>query len=69
MVVEHPPNEQEQLLSAFKSNLADAGLYTPSSEATKASHDDVTILYVGLLTDVPRSLSFGEQAIPPRKTL
>ncbi|EJC98013.1 CRAL/TRIO domain-containing protein [Fomitiporia mediterranea MF3/22] len=36
--------EQEKAFVTFKANLEKAGLYTPPTEATKASHDDATLL-------------------------
>ncbi|KAF9479930.1 CRAL/TRIO domain-containing protein [Pholiota conissans] len=36
--------EQEQAFATFKENLTAAGLYTPATEDTKASHEDTTVL-------------------------
>lgn len=40
----HLSPQQEAALDAFKSSLADAALYTPPTDTTKASHDDPTLL-------------------------
>jgi hypothetical protein len=42
----HLSPAQEDVLSAFKANLAEAKLYTFSSDLRKASHDESTLLYV-----------------------
>lgn len=38
--------EQEQALETFRQELTTAGLYTPTSEGSNASHDDATLLCV-----------------------
>ena len=38
--------EQEQAFATFKANLEKAGLYSPGTETSDASHDDATVLYV-----------------------
>ena len=42
----HLTPDQEQALEVFKVNLDKAGLWTPATETTRASHDDVTLVYV-----------------------
>lgn len=40
------PDEHLQAFNVFKENLTKAGLYTPATESSAASADDVTLAYV-----------------------
>ena len=42
----HFTPEQEHAFATFKVNLEKAGLYTPATDTSKASHDDATLAYV-----------------------
>ena len=41
-------HEPIQVLEAFKTNLAHAGLYRPATDGARASHDDATLMCVCL---------------------
>jgi hypothetical protein len=51
-ILGHLSTEQRQAFLAFKMKLAEANLYTPSTEDRGASHDDSTLLYVLTLVHV-----------------